>query len=264
MTETCPDGYTAGKSIWMEKRIAMKLLRIGASGIFALCLIIVLLITAVEAVVYWTPGYFSYEYEKHQVQEDVQMEMDELMTVTEHMMGYLRGEEEVLQISAVVDGRERNFFSQRELDHMEDVKGLFLGGLRLRRICMIASLGCMLLLRMTGCRLRAALPRAVCIGSGIFVGVTAVLGLLIATDFTRYFTVFHHIFFDNDLWILDPDVDLLINIVPEPFFIDTAIYIGIVFCGAMAAILGLCLWILRKQAEKGQKKKTLDHVVKVS
>ena len=60
-------------------------------------------------------------------------------------------------------------------------------------------------------------------------GISLILGLIMSTDFTRYFTIFHQIFFDNDLWILNPATDLLINIVPEPFFMDTALYIGLVF-----------------------------------
>ena len=41
---------------------------IHAAGILtALWLMIVFLITAVEAVAYWTPGYYKMEYEKYQV-----------------------------------------------------------------------------------------------------------------------------------------------------------------------------------------------------
>ena len=58
-------------------------------------------------------------------------------------------------------------------------------------------------------------------GGAVF-AVSAVLAGIIATDFNKYFIIFHHIFFNNDLWMLNPDTDLLINIVPEPFFMDTA------------------------------------------
>lgn len=37
----------------------------------ALWLMIVFLITAVEAVAYWTPGYYKMEYEKYQVLDDL-------------------------------------------------------------------------------------------------------------------------------------------------------------------------------------------------
>ena len=45
---------------------------IHAAGILtALWLMIVFLITAVEAVAYWTPGYYKMEYEKYQVLDDL-------------------------------------------------------------------------------------------------------------------------------------------------------------------------------------------------
>lgn len=79
-----------------------------------------------------------------------------------------------------------------------------------------------------------------------------VLGLVISTDFTKYFVIFHHIFFNNDLWLLDPATDLLINIVPEPFFVDTASYIALVFGISVAVIFGVSRWWLRR--EKRQRK----------
>ena len=38
------------------------LIHYAAGIIFSLCLMVTLLITSVEAVVYWTPGYFEKEY----------------------------------------------------------------------------------------------------------------------------------------------------------------------------------------------------------
>ena len=40
------------------------LIHYAAGIIFSLCLMVTLLITSVEAVVYWTPGYFEKEYAK--------------------------------------------------------------------------------------------------------------------------------------------------------------------------------------------------------
>ena len=56
---------------------------IHAAGILtALWLIIVFLITSVEAVAYWTPGYYKMEYEKYQVLDDLpEMTMDDLLSV---------------------------------------------------------------------------------------------------------------------------------------------------------------------------------------
>ena len=53
-------------------------------GILTACfLMLVFLITAIEAVVYWTPGYFEAEYTKYQVLNDLpEMTMNDLLVVT--------------------------------------------------------------------------------------------------------------------------------------------------------------------------------------
>ncbi len=59
--------------------------------------------------------------------------------------------------------------------------------------------------------------------------------------FSKYFIVFHKIFFDNDLWILDPKTDILINMVPEIFFFQTTMLIVALF-----VIMVLGVMIIRK------------------
>ena len=176
-----------------------------AAGIFtAFWLIIAFLITSVEAVAYWTPGYYEKEYTKYQV----------------------------LHVYTTMGGEYREFFNDREIAHMEDVQGLFIGGLWLRRIGILITLCFASLAYFWGHKssertaaLKRLIPKSLCIGTG------AVLIGIISTDFTKYFIVFHKIFFNNDLCILDPRTDMLINIVPEGFFFDTAARIAMVFAG---------------------------------
>lgn len=225
----------------------MKLLSHIFGILCAFCLMIIFLITSVEAVVYWTPGYFEKEYEKYQVPETVHMEMDDLLEVTDEMMAYLRGEREDLHIMTTVDGQAREFFNDREIAHMEDVQGLFLGAITLRRILLATAVLCVILMAVLKADLKKLLPKCLCMGSGLFFLLAAGLGILISTDFTKYFIIFHKIFFRNDLWILDPSTDLLINIVPEPFFSDTALRIGITFGGLVVLLLAVCGFILFRQ-----------------
>ena len=227
----------------------MKLLQRLPGIVCAFCLMIVFLITSVEAVTYWTPGYYEHEYEKYNVTAAVRMEMDDLLQVTDEMMDYLRGNRDDLHVMTVVDGFPREFFNAREIAHMEDVRGLFLGAITLRRVCLAAAAVCVLLMAALKADLKRTLPRMLCVGTGLFFLLAAGIGLLIASDFSRYFVVFHHIFFDNDLWILNPATDLLINIVPEPFFADTALRIGLTFGGAVLVFFAVCLYFsLRKPA----------------
>ena len=53
---------------------------------------------------------------------------------------------------------------------------------------------------------------------------------------------------------IDPNTDMLINIVPEAFFMDTALRIAIVFAIFVTIFFGACLFLWlkgRKAAEKG-------------
>lgn len=177
------------------------------------------------------------------------------------MMAYLRGNREDLHVFTTMGGEYREFFNAREIAHMEDVRGLFLGGLWLRRIGLMFTLAFAALLyfwkrgrKDRSAYLARAVPGSLCAGTGVFFAACLALAAVISTDFSRYFVVFHHIFFDNDLWILDPDTDMLINIVPEAFFMDTALRIAIVFATFVTIFFGACLFLWlkgRKAAEKG-------------
>jgi len=228
----------------------MKLLHNVLGILCGFALMIILLITSIEAVTYWTPGYYEKEYAKYGVLNDVHMEMDDLLDVTDEMMAYLRGSREDLHVPTIVDGQPREFFNDREIAHMEDVRGLFLGGLALRRISLGLIVACVILLLLLKADIRRVLPKMICIGSALFF---AVLASIISTDFNQYFIMFHHIFFNNDLWMLNPDTDLLINIVPEPFFMDTAARIAMTYGVSVLTVFAICFIILyyyRKKQEK--------------
>ncbi len=230
--------------VWQYDK-SMRALEYIVGFVMSLALVLVLLITAVEAVIYWNPGYFESEYEKYSVTESVEMKMDDLLHVTDEMMAYLRGNRESLQVDTVVAGDQRGFFSTREIAHMADVKKLFLGGIAVRgwsAVVFAAGLLWFLLRRRIG-MLPKILPWGIL---GVLV-VCAVSGLIVATDFHKYFVIFHHIFFDNDLWLLDPRTDLLIRIVPQPFFVDTALRIMLIFCGWLMVVLVGCGWLARRQ-----------------
>lgn len=231
----------------------MKLLHNVLGILCGFALMIILLITSIEAVTYWTPGYYEKEYAKCGVLNDVHMKMDDLLDVTDEMMAYLRGSREDLHVPTIVDGQPREFFNDREIAHMEDVRGLFLGGLALRRISLGLIVACVILLLLLKADIRRVLPKMICIGSALFFAVLAVLAGIISTDFNQYFIMFHHIFFNNDLWMLNPDTDLLINIVPEPFFMDTAARIAMTYGVSVLTVFAICFIILyyyRKKQEK--------------
>ena len=220
--------------------------------LIAFCLMWILFITSIQAVVYWNPGYFEKEYTKYQVLDDLPpMTMEDLLDVTDEMMDYLKGDRADLHVVTTMGGETREFFNDREIAHMEDVRDLFLGAIFLRRVCLVAAVACLALLFGLKAQIRSVLPPALCLGTGLFFGILAVLAAVISTDFSKYFVVFHHIFFKNDLWILNPETDMLINIVPEGFFLDTAARIAGLYGALVLVLFGVSLFLsLRGRGKK--------------
>jgi integral membrane protein (TIGR01906 family) len=70
----------------------------------------------------------------------------------------------------------------------------------------------------------------------------ALLGLLIALNWERFFILFHHLFFNNDYWIFDAATDPVILLLPDGFFMHCALMIlALIVIGSL-----LCFLIYRK------------------
>lgn len=201
-----------------------------------LLLVLALLLTSFQLAIYGDPDYRFYEreYAKYNVTESLDMEMEDVMDVTEKMMDYLIGRRPELSVITDVDGQTQDFFNEQDRLHMADVKNLFLGGLTLRWVLLAAAAVLIALLVLLKGDWRRIIPRAYFIALGIFLAVTVLLGALFASDFTKYFTIFHEIFFTNDLWLFDPSTDLMIRMLPEGFFYDMVMRIGLYFLGGLA------------------------------
>ena len=116
----------------------------------AMAMIVVMLITSFEIAIYSDYGWYQKEYEKYQVLDDLEMEMQDVMDVTEEMMAYLRGDRKNLEVKTVIAGEEGMFFNEREKLHMEDVQGLFLGGIQIRRVAFVIFAAAVLLILFHG------------------------------------------------------------------------------------------------------------------
>jgi len=212
----------------------------------AVCVLLIIISQSIIFPTFFMP-FFTWQYERLDVAETIQVEKDELMRVTTELLDYMRGRRESLEdIYAVVAGQERRFFSDIEIRHMIDVLDLYNIAFMVRNIAFFVMVGLilgMVLLRYNVlhvlCRCCREVQTGFLILSGIVVG-------LIAINFGRAFNIFHYIFFNNDYWILDPRVDLLINMVPIYFFIHIAIFIGLLLLLASLAVIIISTIYLRR------------------
>ena len=54
-------------------------------------------------------------------------------------------------------------------------------------------------------------------------GLVFIVGGTAYVDFDSAFTMMHHILFNNNYWLINPDIDPIINIFPESYFVTLGI-----------------------------------------
>jgi len=175
-------------------------------------------------------------YEKYGVLKVTGKTLKELENITEDLLSYLKGKAD----ENLLDEN----FNRREVLHMMDVKVLFDYGYMLKNISLILILLSIGLL----CYFKdyVSIGKTLFYGPFIWWGAILILFLLSLSDFNRYFTYFHLIFFDNDLWLLNPETDLLIQMLPLEFFISIFKKIVLLFLLLMAIIQIIGYVVMRK------------------
>ena len=193
--------------------------------------------------------FYRWQYSVNNTYQLVQMEEEDLHKVTRHLIRYLQGREAELQIETIVDGQARNFFSDIEIRHMEDVREMF----RIGHILTFTALGIfilsLILFAIWGRKKFKVLFKAWQGAAIVILLLMLAAGIWLAIDWFGIFYWFHEVFFHNDYWILNPQTDLLINIVPYEFFITITIFISATFLAfivKMFTLATLFRWRMRR------------------
>ena len=219
----------------------MKKIQWAAGIILAFSVIIILLISSFETAMYSDFGVYEREYEKYDVLDDLGMTMEDTMHVTREMMAYLRGDRDVLSVETMVEGRQQDFFNEQDRFHMAEVRDLFIGGLDLRLGACAAAVLCIIILIFLRADWRKIVPRSYWIVLAVIGVLLTVFAAAAVIDFNAVFVGFHHIFFDNDLWLFDPAEDYMIRMLPEGLFADMVVRIGVLFAGGMIVLFILSM-----------------------
>ena len=179
--------------------------------ILAISIIFVLLFTSIELISVLKPIY-NKEYIANNVYE--------VNYVKNYPVDYVT-DDIILYLSDVIDDmNQRDYFENRENIHMIDVKVLFDLGKIIRLICIIFI--SFILSKLSEEKEFVKKYRITYIGVLFLISFIAIV---ISRNFSVAFVKFHHIFFNNDNWILDPSESIIINLMPERFFVNLSIYI---------------------------------------
>ena len=178
--------------------------------------------------------------------EATRLPAEEYAPVVEMITGYLKGGNDAFQHVFTVDGVEYAAFNQKEQHHMADVQLLF----QLCKGIGVLCLGSFLLIELFGGSKDRTNWRTFRRTLLVILGIVTAIIVLACIDFNSLFVLFHKVAFTNDLWLLNPQTDLLIRLMPIEFFISYAAIIGGLWLLGMVGLLGISTIYIRKAKER--------------
>lgn len=223
-----------------------------AAAVFILTALIVISIEAYAL----DENFYKHEYKKLNTAESIGISEQDLTAVTQRLISYTRGDADSLDMKAAIGGINREVFGEREKEHMVDVRELYLAARDVRTYGLIlAGFLVLVVLLLKGKKMWHLLCSSFLSVSGAFLAALGALGLWAVLDFPSFWVTFHHVFFTNDLWILNPKTDVLIMMVPQQFFSDLVqsilLFFAIVFA-VLNASAAAVLYFDKKIAAKGR------------
>ncbi len=221
---------------------------------------IVLVLSALQMTAF-NLDFYAEQYAHRDTAESIGVSQKDLLTVTQVLLDYTSGKRANMNVEVSVSGTVQPYYNQREIDHMLDVRVLYLNVIQVRDILLIfglANIASLILFsrKTVLAQLQFGLTW-VSVGMGI---VLLGLGTYAVLDFNSFWTAFHRVFFSNDLWLLDPTTDNLINMVPEGFFIDLIVMIVTHFGLALLSIFT----ILQASKDKGINQNSLKIIAVIT
>ena len=190
-------------------------------------------------------SFYASEYAKLETYEYIGISEEDLKETTDVLLSYMEGKRDDMVVYATINNKEREVFNEREKLHMIDVVEL----IRMADLIKYVSYGLMALVlcvvysKKDYREFGKSILRAV----GVLIVILGAIGLFVAIDFNLFWTYFHLVFFDNDLWLLNPRTDVMIQMFPEEFFKDVVIQIVAIAVSSITLIAGLGFALSRKK-----------------
>ena len=203
------------------------------SVIFAVALVLLVLTVSIGLPIYIRPFYYAH-IDALELDQTSGFTKEQIRTAYDEVLDYLT-------IPGKPFGTGEIAHSAEGAAHFADCKVLF----DLNAGVLVGS--AMVVLGIFLVRKRLGFPslRPAAFWAGVSaLTLPVVVGSLAAVDFDRAFVIFHRIFFPGkDNWIFDYYLDPIILVLPQTFFMNCAILIGV----GLFLLSGCLLWIGRSR-----------------
>ena len=214
------------------------------SALAGLALFLSLLLTSIDLLCF-NRSFFRWQYSLNHTAESIGISEDGLMNATNALLDYMQDKRDDIKVIEVVNGSEREIFDERETLHMVDVKNLYLNAMNTRTVLLVGSIVILTLLAFTHRNQSYTILSNAYQNGLLFLGSLIFFFAIYAiVDFNGFWMNFHYVFFDNDLFLLDPNISIMINMFPSNFFF--AVVFGIILLFVSIVILLKLLLVLFK------------------
>ncbi len=220
-------------------------------AIAALLIIIAVLFTSLQICVNQRNWYYE-SYVKYGTAKETLISDEEMTEAIFRLIDYMEGRADSIQLSVTEAGQTVEMYNQQEIDHMVDVRALYQAWRAVRTyggiLAVIIIAVCMATLP-KGERM-GMLCRGFLIAAAVFGAVLIVLGIWVAVDFNSFWTEFHHLFFTNELWLMDYRTCRMIRICPLQLFNDIVVRFALMFLIPFALMLALAVWGRKRSKQR--------------
>lgn len=165
-------------------------------------------------------NYYHQMHGKLDIYQTIDRKPSDIQKAMDDLIDYIQKEDHPL---------DNTFFNQKERDHMVDVKDLYQSAKKFQYGGFIIGSITLVWIFIADRKNNPLQKLAIASQDALHV-LGIFLVFLIAwflIDFNFFWHTFHQLFFTNDLWLLDPTTDIMIQMLPAPVFEGLIIKIAI-------------------------------------
>ena len=182
----------------------------------AITLVFIILFTSLQ-IISFNRSFYREKFDQYGVYTEFEGNKTLVDNEFDYVLSYLEGSEKEIKST---------FYNEKEKRHLKDVKQLF----QTASVLLWLSIGLLVMLGFYLLRTKqmSVLLRGLILGSASLLGLNLLLLVSVILQFNASFVVFHQLLFSNNLWILNPVTDNLINLLPPQIFYDLALKLAVI------------------------------------
>lgn len=187
---------------------------------------------------------------KNNISDSVGLSSDKLILKYNNLIDYINfGKEELI----------KNDFNNREVLHMKDVYNLFKINTYISYFTGLITLAYLIYMikfifdkrrvYISNIREKSILFKYTYKSMIFIIIICLILAFIISVNFEKSFIIFHKLLFNNDLWLLNPETDIMIRMLPQEYFMNLGYSIFLQFALILSFFIGIS-WFASKDNKK--------------